>query len=186
MKFINKLSSLVDIFLDWSNSPKKFLKIFQILSYYLPAVLTPVAGLYFVVQIFKIPFFGLMHIGFILTVIVASFFVFKILWSRAKDFISSSHGNDFFIIPAISHLIKTAGEVYFAFMACTPIAFVFGQLDVLFRGGGMDIGPDFGGAVILGVVVVPLIGYGIMIGTKFVAESLSAIAAIANNTARIK
>ena len=186
MKFINKLSSFVDIFLDWSNSPKKFLKIFQILIYYTPAVLTPAAGLYFVVQIFEIPFFGLTHIGLILTVILASFFVFRVYWSRAKDFLSSSQGNDFFIIPAISHLIKTAGEVAFTICATSPIAFVFMQFDVLFRGGGMDFGLDFGGVVILGVIAVPLYGYGLMIVSKFVAESLSAIAAIANNTARIK
>lgn len=187
MKFINKLSSLVDIFLDWSNSPKKFLKIFQILIYYTPAVLTPVAGLYSLVQIFDIPMFGLTHIGLILTVILASFFVFRVYWSRAKDFLSSSQGNDFFIIPAISHLIKTLGEVAFTICATSPIAFVFMQFDVLFRGGGYgSIGPDFGSVVIIGVIAVPLYGYGLMIASKFVAESLSALAAIANNTARIK
>ena len=183
MKFINKLSSFVDIFLDWSNSPKKFLKIFQILSYYLPAVLTPVAGLYFIVNIFKIPFFGLTHIGLILTIILASFFVFRVYWSRAKDFLSSSQGNDFFIIPSIAHLVRTGGEAFFAFAATTPIAFIFGQLDVLFRDIYFPVDIE---VVILGVVIGPLVGYFVMIGTKFVAESLSALAAVANNTARIK
>jgi hypothetical protein len=130
--------------------------------------------------------FGLTHIGLILTVILASFFVFRVYWSRAKDFLSSSQGNDFFIIPAISHLIKTSGEVAFTICATSPIAFVFMQLDVLFRGGGYGIGPDFGSVVIIGVIAIPLYGYLLMIASKFVAESLSAIAAIANNTAKIK
>ena len=190
MKFINKLSSFVDLFLDWSSNPKKFLKIFQILFYYVPAVLTPVLAIIMIGRIFQIPFpFGIIHIGIILTLILASFFVFKVYWSRAKNLSESSQGNKFFIIPSLAHYIKTLGEVWFAVYAATPILFIFAQLDILFRDGGKEIiemigGDFFAGAAIAGVVIFPLIGYFVMVVTKFIAESISAIVEIANNTAK--
>ena len=42
---MEKINQLIKNYLDWSNDSKKFIKIFQIIFYYIPAVLIPIGAL---------------------------------------------------------------------------------------------------------------------------------------------
>ena len=184
---MNKINSLITKLLDWSNHSQKFLKIFQILYYYVPAVVAPIYGLVAIIASFQ---FGasVSSVGMILFAILASYACFKIYWSRAKDLLNSLENSKFFIVPAICHVIRTSGEIVFAISMASPVLLIFVQIDVLASGyGGIldSLDLDFlAGLPILGVILAPLYGYFIMIGTKLVSELLSAVVTIANNTAK--
>ena len=182
-------SSLLTPFLNWSDNSRKFLKIFQILYYYVPAVGIPVYGIVAIVRSFN--YFAIFTtIGLTLFIILASFFSFNILWSRAKELIVSSEKNKFFIVPAISHYIKTQGEVIFAIFLSSTIFFLFLQLDQFlgnypyFFFEEIEATRFLSGAPIFGIILLPLYGYFIMLVSKLISELFSAVVEIANNTSK--
>lgn len=181
------MKKIIEKYLDWSSSSIKFIKVFQILFYYVPAVLIPIGGVFCILKInnFSVDIEGIFISLFI---IAASFAAFKILWIRASSLIDELSGNSYFIIPALSHNFRTSGEVVAAFMFLSPIVFIGSQLNVIISQitymDNISLLRSFSLVPIIGVVIGPICGYVILFLSKGISESFTAVIDIANNTSK--
>lgn len=181
------MKKIIEKYLDWSSSSIKFIKVFQILFYYVPAILIPIGGVFY---IFKINNNSVDIEGVLISffIIAASFAAFKILWIRASNLIDEVGGNSYFIIPALSHNFRTSAEVVAAFLFLSPIVFIGSQINELTYGSSyMEYIPmlrPFSGIPILGVIIGPIYGYVILFLSKGISESFTAVIDIANNTSK--
>lgn len=129
-------------------------------------------------------------IAFILIWIVISFACwvgFQIWWDRKEKVLESSvEGDDFIAIPTFSHYIQTSGEVYGTMLAIIGFGFSFFALIFLGSDAAMlsrQIGiPGLVQPGAIGMIISPLYGFIIIIVARVAAETLRALAAIANNT----
>jgi len=190
---MKKINQLIENYLNWSNDSKKFIKIFQILFYYIPAILIPLGVLITIIG--KLTDGGeyypiiLLLFG-IIWALVFGYFSFNILWRRAKDLLSEVDSNKYFVIPALAHYIRTYGEVIGAFCFTSPIFLLGGQISYFVgNGGGLEylfsnipILENLGGGPIIAMIILPLYGYFVVLFAKLISESLTALVDIANNT----
>jgi len=189
---MKKINQLIENYLTWSNDSKKFIKIFQILFYYIPAILIPL-GVF--IKTIELLIEGGEYLSIILMIfgiiwaLVFGYFSFNILWRRAKDLLSEVDTNKYFVIPALAHYIRTSGEVIGAVCFTFPILLIglqisallgYSYVDYLFD--GMPLMENLGGLPIIGIFILPLYGYFVLLFAKVISESLTAVVDIANNT----
>ena len=182
---IKKINSFIKTCLDWNDRPHSFLKIFQILFYYLPAFLTPIIIIMLVIQ----------NENYILLVyfIPLVVFIVGIFIVRAKEIWEKINATQkFFIIPALGHYLKTSFEVYAIMVLLMPLAILPWTL-------GLDAGMGFEIPIIYNLYDITasneseflnffllsltstVYGYFVLFVGKFLCESFIAIAYIANN-----
>ena len=190
---MKKINQLIENYLNWSNDSKKFIKIFQILFYYIPAILIPLGVLITIINMltdgFRYNSIILLIFG-IIWALVFGYFSFNILWRRAKDLLSEVDSNKYFVIPALAHYIRTYGEVIGAVCFTFPILLIGLQISYLLGNqywgdylfDGMPLMENFGGLPIIGIFILPLYGYFVLLFAKLISESLTALVDIANNT----
>lgn len=110
-----------------------------------------------------------------LAMLVTSWFGFQIWWNRKnKIYSTSSVGDDFIVIPILSHFIQTLGECVGTWVAL--MGFVYAILGI--RVPGFDL---FNIAM-FSIILMPLCGFFIIIISRFFAEGFRALVSIANNT----
>ncbi len=186
---MKKINQIIKNYLGWSNDSKKFIKIFQIIFYYIPAVLMPIGAL--ATCFGTLEYTGaIVKVFAIIWALVFGYFSFKILWSRAKDLLTEVDTNKYFVIPALAHYLRTCGEIFGAVCFTIPIFLIGVQIAAI--GGGFDpymfydvpIMNSLGGIPIIGIFIFPLYGYFILLFTKLISESLTALVDIANNTSK--
>jgi len=189
---MKKINQLIENYLNWSNDSKKFIKIFQILFYYIPAILIPLGVFIKTIELLteggSYPII-LMIFG-IIWALVFGYFSFNILWRRAKDLLSEVDTNKYFVIPALAHYIRTSGEVIGAVCFTFPILLIGLQISSMLGGyyvredlfDGMPLLENLGGLPIIGIFILPLYGYFVLLFAKVISESLTAVVDIANNT----
>ncbi len=115
---------------------------------------------------------------------------FQIWWDRMmKLAVDSSTGDEFVATPIFSHFIQTLGEWFGTLFAIVGFAGLLISMILL----GNDaywflklIGLRFPVLGWTGIFLLPIIGYLIVILTRFLAEQFRALAAIANNTRKMK
>ena len=192
---MKKINQLIKNYLDWSNDSKKFIKIFQIIFYYIPAVLIPIGALVACWEAGADEYMGgLVKVFVIIWALVFGYFSFKILWSRAKDLLTEVDANKYFVIPALAHYLRTYGEVFGAVCFTIPIFLIGAQIAAI---GGVfepyifydvpimvEIMYFLGDFPIIGIFIFPLYGYFILLFAKLMSESLTALVDIANNTSK--
>ena len=120
-----------------------------------------------------------------LVLCVACWFGFQIWWNR-KDKVQSTseEGSEFPVTPVIAHYFQTSGEWFGTFIAI--VGFGFSLIASIFLGSesgylssAMGLPFDQG---FLGVVLFPLLGFAIIVLTRYFAELFRCFASIANNT----
>jgi len=119
----------------------------------------------------------------------ASWISFQIWWDRRSKITYSTQENDEFVAtPAFSHFIQTAGETYGTWIGL--VGFGFALFTTIILGGeasylsyqlGMPLGSLMGSGV-AAIFIMPIIGFLIIILSRFVSEQIKALVAIANNT----
>lgn len=118
-------------------------------------------------------------------VLVAGWVGAQIWWNRREQVLeSSSTGSEFPATPTFSHFIQTLGENYGTSIAIVGVGFsliatVFLGSEAGMMGSGLGLPVNAG---IFGVFVFPIIGYLVIVFSRFVAEQIRALATIANNT----
>lgn len=118
-------------------------------------------------------------------VLVAGWVGAQIWWNRREQVLeSSSTGSEFSATPTFSHFIQTLGENYGTSIAIVGVGFsliatVFLGSEAGMMGSGLGLPVNAG---IFGVFVFPIIGYLVIVFSRFVAEQIRALATIANNT----
>tara|TARA_B110000902_G_C14140336_1_gene525478 strand:+ start:165 stop:740 length:576 start_codon:yes stop_codon:yes gene_type:complete len=189
---MKKINQLIENYLNWSNDSKKFIKIFQILFYYIPAILIPLGVLITIIQWLTEGggYYPIILLIFgIIWALVFGYFSFNILWRRAKDLLSEVDSNKYFVIPALAHYIRTYGEVIGAVCFTFPILLIGLQISVLLDNydsyylfDGIPFMENIGELPIIGIFILPLYGYFVLLSAKLISESLTAVVEIANNT----
>ncbi len=118
-------------------------------------------------------------------VLVAGWVGAQIWWNRREQVLeSSSTGSEFSATPTFSHFIQTLGENYGTSIAIVGVGFsliatVFLGSEAGMMGSGLGLPVNAG---IFGVFVFPILGYLVIVFSRFVAEQIRALATIANNT----
>tara|TARA_B110000977_G_scaffold189027_1_gene257955 strand:- start:313 stop:888 length:576 start_codon:yes stop_codon:yes gene_type:complete len=189
---MKKINQLIENYLNWSNDSKKFIKIFQILFYYIPAILIPLGVLITIIQWLTEGggYYPIILLIFgIIWALVFGYFSFNILWRRAKDLLSEVDSNKYFVIPALAHYIRTYGEVIGAVCFTFPILLIglqistlLGEFDPYYLFNGVLFMENLGELPIIGIFILPLYGYFVLLSAKLISESLTAVVEIANNT----
>jgi hypothetical protein len=111
---------------------------------------------------------------------------FQLWWDRkSKIDMSSTAGDEFIATPALSHFIQTLGEwigtwiglVGFGFALLTTI--ILGE-DGYYLGGNLGI--PYLETGWKAVITMPIIGFLIIVFSRFLSEQIRALSSIANNT----
>lgn len=117
---------------------------------------------------------------------ITSWISFLLWWDRKSKVLStSSEGDDFFATPVFSHLIQTIGEWLGTWIGI--VGFSIALFTTLFLGGNgyylsMQLGLSFLQTGSTAIILMPVIGFLIIVITRFLAEQFRALASIANNT----
>lgn len=120
-----------------------------------------------------------------LFVFMASFIGAQIWWNRKDKVLeTSSLGSQFFVTPSFSHFIQTFGENLGTWIAIVGVGFsliatVFLSEYSEMMSSSLGLPVNLG---IFGVVFFPILGYLYIVISRFFAEQVHALAAIANNT----
>ena len=171
---MKKLLTPIKKLLNWIDNPKSFLKIFQVLFYYLPAALVCVSPILFIYQITQGMPPAILLYGIPLVILLAC-----ILIIRAKELLETSDATKtFFIIPAIGHYLKTSSEIYASIIYLLPLG--------IFTSGFIEtagFAPPF--ITNQPLLVIPLFttvsAYFILFIGKYISELFISLAYIANN-----
>jgi hypothetical protein len=185
-----KLLKFIEPFLSYIDSGKLFRKPFSWL-YAILAILNialPFYLLYVAIDnhVFSGPAKAIFAFILVWLVIVLACWVgFQIFWNRKdKVLTTSAEGSEFPATPVIAHLIQTLGEWNGAFVAIVGCGVsLFGAIFLGDEAGYLSyqLGLPFGSGF-WGIILFPLIGFLIIVVTRFIAEQCRALAAIANNT----
>jgi len=104
--------------------------------------------------------------------VFAGWISFQIYWYRKNQIDDITYSNDIYVMPLLSHIFKTNGEV----LGVTIGILGFG---VSFIALIFDIEYDY---LPLGMVLFPLLGYIIFFIFRYIAERIKVLASIAYNT----
>ncbi|MBD5297979.1 MAG: hypothetical protein HDS21_07885 [Bacteroides sp.] len=108
-----------------------------------------------------------------------------LLWFNRAEKLSTllSPNSKFVAVPAVANLIQTGGEVFGIFMGV--FGFYCSLFYLLLDTRFFFIPNDIYHLGIMGVIVMPIFGYVIVVGSRYLAELVLSIADIANNTDKI-
>ncbi|MBK9075746.1 MAG: energy transducer TonB [Flavobacteriales bacterium] len=116
----------------------------------------------------------------------------SIVWKRRKDLRTEDvYGSDFIVPPLVAHMIRTAGEAFGVMLALLGIlaSLLVTLLSLLVRVKDMipwlDLG-ELSAVPITGIVLAPLVGFLIVLVTRWIAETIHVAFAIANNTRNLR
>ncbi|MGC8893125.1 MAG: hypothetical protein ACP5J6_10895 [Candidatus Saccharicenans sp.] len=113
---------------------------------------------------------------------------FQLWWDRAEKVADLQiEGKEFIATPVFSHFIQTFGEWLGTWIGI--VGFALALFGTLFLGGrgrylARSMNVPFIGTGIFSIILMPVIGFLIIVGFRFFAEQVRALASIANNTKR--
>ena len=187
----NKFFTFIKPYLNYIDNGHLYRKPFSWL-YVLLAIINLIAPLYVFYMavdnnIFESP--AKFIISFLLVWIVVAFagWVSFQLWldRRTKVKATSAEGDDFVATPVFSHLIQTYGEWIGTWIGI--VGFFISLFTTIILGDeanflSYQIGLPFMESGIEFIVLFPIIGFLIIVFTRFLAEQFRALSSIANNT----
>jgi membrane protease YdiL (CAAX protease family) len=132
---------------------------------------------------------------FLLVWLISAFFYwfgFQFFWNRRKKIAAvAEEGADFVAMPVLAYLVQSLGEyigIFIGFMGFSfaLLASIFLD-DYVARDLSYYLGVDdlFKGSFVF-VLVMPVVGFLVIVITRVLAEQIRALAAIANNTKHLK
>jgi len=120
-----------------------------------------------------------------LTIAFACWVSFQLWWDRkTKVTTTSVEGDEFVATPVFSHLIQTLGEWFGTWIGIVgfsgALLSTFAGIDVNYLSS--QLGIPFLDDGFLYVILMPIYGFLIIVGARFLAELFRALSSIANNT----
>ena len=120
-----------------------------------------------------------------LIILFAGWVSFQIWWDRRSKVVATSvEGDDFVATPVYCHFIQTLGEWVGTWIGI--VGFLSALLARLFleseEGELLNEVIPVANMALLQIFLMPVVGFLIIVSTKFIAEQSAALAAIANNT----
>ena len=109
---------------------------------------------------------------------------FQLWWDRRTKMHISNIGNEFVVTPVFSHFIQTLGEWIGTWIGL--VGFSFALFVTIFLGADSSLGSELGipylSAGIANIIIMPIVGFLIIVSSRFLSEQIRAVASIANNT----
>jgi len=188
----NKMFTFAKPYLLFIDAGEFFRKPFTWL-YTIFAALTLLFPLYILYQLIAMKIFsagGKTAIAFVLLWLILAFsswICFQIWWDRKSKLteLLNKRDEDFVATPFLSHFVQTAGESLGTYIGIT--GFGFALLTTILLGnqasGSMSsLGLPFIGGGLLYIIMSPILGFLIIVVSRFFSEQITVLAAIANNT----
>ena len=111
---------------------------------------------------------------------------FQLWWDRkSKIDMSSTAGDEFIATPALSHFIQTLGEWIGTYIGIVGFGFALLTTIILGEEGyylGRNLGIPYLETGWMAVITMPIIGFLIIVFSRFLSEQIKALSSIANNT----
>ena len=111
---------------------------------------------------------------------------FQLWWDRkSKIDMSSTAGDEFIATPALSHFIQTLGEWIGTWIGLVGFGFALLATIILGDEGyylGQSLGIPYLNTGWMAILTMPIVGFLIIVFSRFLAEQIKALSAIANNT----
>jgi len=195
----DKLLNFIEPYLSYIDSGKLYRKPFSWL-YVLCAILNAILPFYVLYKVIDSGIFKYANeiggaakyiFAFLLiwlALCVACWFGFQIWWNRKDKVLQTSEeGSEFPATPVISHFLQTFGEWLGTYIAVIGFGIsLFGSIflgsDVYSLNRAMDLPFNPGLMGIGGVILFPLLGFTIIVLSRYFAELCRCLASIANNT----
>lgn len=121
-----------------------------------------------------------------LAIAFASWIGFQILWDRkSKVGAVTSDDKEFIATPVFSHFIQTMGEWIGTWVAI--VGFSVALLGTIILGDdagyfSRQLGVGFLSTGFVAIIIMPVYGFLIIVGARFISEQFKALISIANNT----
>ena len=116
----------------------------------------------------------------------AGWVCFQLWWDRkSKIDMSSTAGDEFIATPALSHFIQTLGEWIGTWIGLVGFGFALFTTIILGEEGyylGRNLGIPYLEIGWMAVITMPIIGFLIIVFSRFLSEQIRALSSIANNT----
>lgn len=113
---------------------------------------------------------------------------FQLWWDRkSKINMSSTEGDEFVATPVFSHFIQTLGEWFGTYICLVGFGFALLATIILGEDGyyfGRNLGIPYLETGWIAVFTMPIIGFLIIVISRFLSEQIRALSSIANNTKR--
>lgn len=186
-----KFFTFIKPYLNYIDAGKLYKQPFKIL-YLIIAVLMLLFPLYALYELFSSmrgASAGLVMIGIVAWLIIAGagWFSFQFWWNRAGQISDTSkEGDEFVATPVISTLIQNTGEWFGSYLAV--VGFLFCLLSVFIGGANAGFLYRLTGmhTDVWGLISMPIAGFLIIVGSRWIAEMYRALVSIANNTKKRK
>lgn len=187
----NKFFTFAKPYLSFIDNGDMFRKPFSWL-YILFAVLNLILPLFILYKLIEMRIFsagGTAAITFILFWIILAFsswICFQIWWDRKSKLsaLMNKKDEEFVATPVLSHFIQTMGESLGTYIAI--VGFGFALLTTIFLSGqggaSIAIGLPFVSGGLVSIIMSPIIGFLVIVVSRFFSEQITVFAAIANNT----
>ncbi|MCF8396773.1 MAG: hypothetical protein K9G58_01310 [Bacteroidales bacterium] len=111
---------------------------------------------------------------------------FQLWWDRkSKIDMSYTAGDEFIATPALSHFIQTLGEWIGTYIGIVGFGFALLTTIILGEEGyylGRNLGIPYLVTGWMAVITMPIIGFLIIVFSRFLSEQIKALSSIANNT----
>ncbi len=188
----NQFTNFIKPYLSWIDSGVFFGKPFRWLyaAFAVLNLLNPVFVLITGInnRVFEMSFkFGFAFILLWMAIAFASWVGFQVWWNRRVLLPDSPESTDEFVAtPVVAHLLQTVGEWIGSWVAIVGtffslvISIVLGD-EAYYLAGNLGLG-FLGGGGFLFSFVFPVVGYLIIVFSRFLSEQVKVLAAIANNT----
>lgn len=191
----NKFLTFIAPYLSFIDKGHMFRKPFSWL-YALIAIINLLLPLYIIYQLINNRIFDI-EFKITITILLAWLIIafagwvsFQLWWDRKTKIIFSSDDNaEFVATPVFSHLIQTLGEWIGTWIGLAGSGFAL-LTTIILGEQGEYLGYEFGiplvgkylGSGWANVILMPIYGFLIIVLTRFLAEQIKALSAIANNT----
>ncbi|MCK9255945.1 MAG: hypothetical protein M0P36_09185 [Bacteroidales bacterium] len=177
-KFISPFLKLIDNGKFFRKPMSWLYKIFAVIF-----LIAPLYAFYDMVQEFDTASSGVIF-GAILVwigLVGICWFSFQLWWDRSKKVLETSKDNDEFVAtPVLSHFVQTFGEWLGIFIAV--FGFYASLIALIFAGSRFYFLGDFISEGAIALITLPILGFSIIVISRYLAELMRAIVAIANNT----
>ncbi len=187
----NKFFTFINPYLSYIDNGHFFRKPFSWLYGLLGIVnlLLPIYLIYRAHEIKVLDFPAKFIIVFLLVLIIVAFagwVSFQLWWERmGKIDKLSSVGDEFIATPVFSNFIQTFGEWMGTYIGLVGFGFALLSTIILGEEGnyfGNNIGIPYLRTGWLAVIAMPIVGFLIIVFSRFLAEQIRALSSIANNT----
>jgi len=187
----NKFFTFAKPYLSFIDDGDMFRKPFSWL-YTLFAILNLILPLFILYKLIEMKIFnagGKAAITFILLWIILAFsswICFQIWWDRKSKIsaLLNKRDEEFVATPVLSHFIQTMGESLGTYIAI--VGFGSALLMTIFLsgqgGGSVSIGLPLVSGGLVSIIMSPIIGFLVIVVSRFFSEQITVFTAIANNT----